>query len=72
MSRDKHAGCSHVCSVHEEGVCRRVAGFPRPAFRRVAALVVLPDAELFRRQAQQCAAEGKTVAEEVILGMRGR
>ena len=57
--------------MHPDGLRRRAAYFPRPAFRRIAAVLVLPDAELFRRQGEQHAREGKTVPEPVILQMRG-
>jgi len=57
--------------VHAEGLRARIALFARATFRRVAAAIVLPDHELFRRQAEQHAREGKTVPEDVILGMRG-
>lgn len=69
-SENKQIHCSQ-CSVAEAALRARAAPFRTTAFRRIAAVLVQPDAELFRRQSQQASQEGKMVPQHTVLQMRG-
>ena len=58
-------------SVHETVRSRHLAAFAAAGFRRRAAALVLPDQELFARQRQQFATDGKSVDELTMAEMRG-
>lgn len=59
------------CSVYDEARSQRVLSFKNAGFRIRAAVIVLPDSSLFRRQRKQHQEEGKTVPEATIADMRG-
>ncbi len=59
------------CSVHEGARARKLAAFAAAGFRRRAAVLVLPDPELFARQRQQHATNGKSVDQLTMAEMRG-
>ena len=58
-------------SAHESVRTRKLAGFAAAGFRRRAAVLVLPDRELFARQRRQYATDGKSVDELTMAEMRG-
>lgn len=58
-------------NVSEAGVRARAGAFPRASFRRVAAVIMQPDAELSRRQAAQANLECKFRSETSLLQLRG-
>ena len=60
-----------LCSVYEDIRSARVSKFRRAGFKTRAAVIVLPDSSLFRRQRKQHQEEGKSVPEAVIADMRG-
>lgn len=62
---------SFVRSVSEAGVRARAGAFPRGSFRRVAAVLMQPDAELSRRQVAQATLECKYRSEASLLQLRG-
>ena len=57
--------------MHEGARARKLAAFAAAGFRRRAAALVLPDPELFARQRQQHATDGKSVNELTVAEMRG-
>ncbi|KAL3155779.1 hypothetical protein ABBQ32_012794 [Trebouxia sp. C0010 RCD-2024] len=57
-------------NVYEDIRSARVSKFRRAGFKTRAAVIVLPDSSLFRRQRKQHQEEGKTVPEAVIADMR--
>lgn len=59
------------CSVYEGIRTARVSKFRKAGFKTRAAVIVLPDSSLFRRQRKQHQEEGKSVPETVIADMRG-
>ena len=59
------------CSVYEEARSARVSKLKQAGFRTRAAVIVLPDSSLFRRQRKQHQEEGKSVPETTIADMRG-
>ena len=59
------------CSVYEEVRSARVSKFRKAGFKTRAAVIVLPDSSLFRRQRKQHQEEGKSVPETTIADMRG-
>ena len=60
-----------VSSVYEDIRTARVNKFRKAGFKTRAAVIVLPDSSLFRRQRKQHQEEGKSVPETVIADMRG-
>lgn len=64
------AACT-FCSVYEGIRTARVSKFREAGFKTRAAVIVLPDSSLFRRQRKQHQEEGKSVPETVIADMRG-
>ena len=67
----KTSSRSYACSVYEKARSQKVLGFKDAGFRTKAAVIVLPDSSLFRRQRKQHQEEGKTVPEATIADMRG-
>ena len=57
--------------MYEDIRSTRVSKFRRAGFKTRAAVIVLPDSSLFRRQRKQHQEEGKSVPETVIADMRG-
>ncbi len=57
--------------MHDGARTRKLAAFVAAGFRRRAAVLVLPDPELFARQRQQHATDGKSVDELTVAEMRG-
>ncbi|KAL3146007.1 hypothetical protein ABBQ38_015364 [Trebouxia sp. C0009 RCD-2024] len=57
-------------NVYEDVRSARVSKFRRAGFKTRAAVIVLPDSSLFRRQRKQHQEEGKSVPETVIADMR--
>lgn len=55
----------------EETRQESLAPFRMAGFRIKSAVMILPDGQLFQRQAQQFASEGKSVDEITIAEMRG-
>ncbi len=60
------------CSVYEAPRSALVSKLRKAGFRTRAAVIVLPDSSLFRRQRKQHQEEGKSVPETTIADMRGR
>ena len=60
-----------VSSVYEDIRTARVNKFKKAGFKTRAAVIVLPDSSLFRRQRKQHQEEGKSVPETIIADMRG-
>lgn len=60
-----------LCSVYKDIRSARVSKFRRAGFKTRAAVIVLPDSSLFRRQRKQHQEDGKSVPETVIADMRG-
>ena len=66
-----HRAPAQPRSVHESVRKRKLAAFAAAGFHLRAAALVLPDRELFARQAQQYATDGKSVDELTMAEMRG-
>ena len=57
--------------MYEDIRSARISQFRKAGFKTRAAVIVLPDSSLFRRQRKQHQEEGKSVPETTIADMRG-
>ncbi len=57
--------------MYEEARSARVSKLKKAGYKTRAAVIVLPDSSLFRRQRKQHQEEGKSVPETTIADMRG-
>ena len=57
--------------MYEEARSARVGKLKKAGYKTRAAVIVLPDSSLFRRQRKQHQEEGKSVPETTIADMRG-